>query len=232
MKIFSAAAAVEFGGYTPASAFYCEDGAYHIGQNVVNDTKPYGWLTLKEIIKYSSNIGAVKLGENIGPQSLHFILSQFGFGSKSGIDFPGETSGRLAPYQKWAKIDAGAISFGQGISVTALQLATATGAIANNGLLMKPYIVKAVKDPRGDTIQQFSPQVVRQAISRDTASIVTGMMRAVVEDKAPAHGPPWSVTRQPAKPAPPRKSGRTAPIPKSGSWHLSWDLPRPRGPRS
>ena len=183
MKIFSAAAAVEFGGYTPASAFYCEDGAYHIGQNVVNDTKPYGWLTLREIIKFSSNIGAVKLGENIGPQSLHFILSQFGFGSKTGIDFPGETSGRLAHYQKWAKIDAGAIAFGQGIAVTALQLATATGAIANNGLLMKPYIVKAVKDPRGNIIQQFSPQVVRQVISRDTARIVTGMMRAVVEDK-------------------------------------------------
>jgi len=182
MKIFSAAAAVEFGGYTPASAFYCEDGAYHIGQNVVNDTKPHGWLTLREIIKYSSNIGAVKLGENIGPQTLHFILSQFGFGMKSGIDFPGETGGWLAPYQKWAKIDAGAISFGQGISITALQLAAATGTIANSGLLMKPYIVKAVKDSRGNIIQRFSPQVVRQVITSDTAAIVTDMMRAVVEE--------------------------------------------------
>lgn len=180
MKIFSAAAAIETGGYTPSSAFYCENGAYHIGSNVVHDTTPHGWLTLKEIIKYSSNIGAVKLGENIGPQALYTVLSQFGFGARTGIDFPGETSGKLPLYTDWTRIDAGAIAFGHGVSVTALQLAAATAAIANEGVLMKPYVVKAIKDARGRLIQRFSPQPVHRVISRETAGIVIDMMRGVV----------------------------------------------------
>ncbi|MFH1980776.1 MAG: penicillin-binding protein 2 [Pseudomonadota bacterium] len=183
MKIFSAAAAIETGGYTPSSAFYCENGAYRIGPNVIHDTKPHGWLTLREIIKYSSNIGAVKLGENIGSQPLHHVLSQFGFGAKTGIDFPGETSGKLLSYKEWTLIDAGAIAFGHGVSVTALQLTAATAAIANGGVLMKPYVVKAIKDSRGRLIQQFSPQPVRQVVSAETAGVVIDMMRAVVESE-------------------------------------------------
>ncbi len=183
MKIFSAAAAIDTGGYTPASAFYCEKGAYRIGPNVVHDTTPHGWLTLTEIIKFSSNIGAVKLGENIGPQSLYEVFSRFGFGAKTGIDFPGETSGKLPSYKEWTQIDAGAIAFGHGISVTALQLAAATAAIANDGVLMKPYIVKSIKDSRGRPIQRFSPQRVRQVVSPETARIVIDMMRTVTEEE-------------------------------------------------
>lgn len=183
MKIFSAAAAIESGGYTPSSAFYCENGAYQIGPNTIHDTKPHGWLTLREIIKYSSNIGAVKLGENIGPKALFDVLSGFGFGARTGIDFPGETSGKLPVYTEWTQIDAGAIAFGHGVSVTAVQLAAATAAIANEGILMKPYIVKAIKDTRGRPIQRFAPQPIRRVVSPETARIVTDMMRAVVEEE-------------------------------------------------
>lgn len=181
MKIFSAAAAIESGGCTSNTIFFCENGSYQIGDDTVHDTHSYGWLSVQKIIKYSSNIGAIKMSEMIGPQSFHKTLTKFGFGSKSGIDCPGETSGSLSSYKRWSKIDAGAISFGHGISVSALQLVSAVSAIANKGVVMKPYIVQAIEDRNGEYIKQVKPQKLRQAISEQTAATVAKMMRTVVE---------------------------------------------------
>ncbi|MEE8431456.1 MAG: penicillin-binding protein 2 [Candidatus Desulfatibia sp.] len=180
MKIFSAAAALESGSSTPNSIFYCENGAYKIGKDVVHDTHPYEWLTLAQIVKYSSNIGAVKLSEITGPESLYKILKDFGFGTKTGIDGPGETTGSLAHYSRWSKIDTGTIAFGQGISVSALQLITAVSAIANGGILMKPYIVQAVTDRNGGLIATFGPQTIRRAVSATTASAIARIMQTVI----------------------------------------------------
>ncbi|QTA82090.1 Putative peptidoglycan D,D-transpeptidase, PenA-like [Desulfonema limicola] len=181
MKIFSAAAAIESGGCTPDTIFFCENGSYQIGKDTVHDTHSHGWLTVEKIIKYSSNIGAIKMGEMIGPKSLYSTLSRFGFGSKTGIDCPGETSGLLSPYEKWSEIDAGAISFGHGISASALQLVSGVSTIANKGAVMKPYIVQAITDKSGEYIKQFGPEKLRQAISEKTAETITNMMRTVVE---------------------------------------------------
>jgi cell division protein FtsI (penicillin-binding protein 3) len=180
MKIFSAAAAIESGNAFPNSIFYCENGAYKIGQEVVHDTRPYGWLSLQQIIKHSSNIGAVKVIEITGPESLYKTLRDFGFGSKTGIDCPGETAGSLSPFKQWAKIDAGTISFGQGISVSALQLASAASAIANEGLLMKPYIVQAITDQNGRLLKSFEPRIVRRVVSEKTARILVRIMQTVI----------------------------------------------------
>ncbi len=182
MKIFSIAAAIESGALLPDSPLFCENGKYKIGRNIVHDTKPHEWLTITDIVRLSSNIGAVKVGEKIGSKFLYATLKEFGFGTRTGINFPGETTGRLASYKRWSKIDAGAISFGQGVSVSALQLATATGAIANGGVLMQPYIVKLVSDSKGREIDAFKPQAVRRVISPDTAAIIARMMRTVVEN--------------------------------------------------
>jgi len=179
MKIFSAAAAIESGSSSPNSIFYCENGAYKIGKDTVHDTHPHGWLTLQQIITVSSNIGAVKVSEITGPESLYKTLRDFGFGIKTGIECPGETSGSLAPYKRWTKIDAGTIAFGQGISVSALQLAVATSAIANDGILMKPYIVQAVTDQNGRLIETFGPRKTRRAISPTTARTITQFMQTV-----------------------------------------------------
>ena len=127
MKIFSAAAAIERGNSTPNSIYYCENGEYRIGSNIIHDTHPYGWLSLQQIVKYSSNIGIAKVGELIGAEALFNTLRSFGFGEKTGIDCPGETAGSLTAHKYWSKIDAGAIAFGQGISVSAIQLITASG---------------------------------------------------------------------------------------------------------
>lgn len=180
MKIFSAAAAIESGNALPNSIFFCENGAYKIGQEVVHDTRPYGWLSLQQIIKHSSNIGAIKVIETTGPESLYKTLRDFGFGSKTGIDCPGETTGSLSPFNQWTKIDAGTISFGQGISVSALQLATAASAIANEGVLMKPYIVQAITDHNGRLIKSFEPRIVRRVVSEKTARTLVRIMKTVI----------------------------------------------------
>ena len=182
MKIFSAAAALEHGGYTANSIFYCENGAYRIGKNTVHDTKKHGWLSLQQIVKFSSNIGAVKIGEMIGPQRLYANLQSFGFGSKTGIECPGETPGSLAPFRQWTRIDAGTIAFGQGVSVSALQLASATAALANDGVLMKPYIVQAVTDQNGKLLRSFGPRKLRRVVSVQTARTVARMMQSVISE--------------------------------------------------
>ncbi|MCD6224065.1 MAG: penicillin-binding protein 2 [Deltaproteobacteria bacterium] len=183
MKIFSVAAAIESGKCTPRSIFFCENGTYGIGKNIIHDTHPHGWLSLQHIIKYSSNIGAVKVGEMIGPEVLYNSLRQFGFRENTGIDCPGETRGSLLDYKRWAKIDAGAISFGQGISASSIQLISAASAIANNGILMKPYLVQAVTDYNGRLIKNIKPQEKRRVISPETAQTVIKMLKSVVSEK-------------------------------------------------
>jgi len=179
MKIFSAAAAIE-SGETPGTIFFCENGAYRIGKNVVHDHKRHGWLSLQQIIKYSSNIGAVKVSEKIGAKKLYQTFRYFGFGEKTGIDCPGETAGSLTHYSQWSQIDTGAISFGHGVSASALQLIRAVSAIANDGILMRPYIVQAVTDQHGKPIKTFKPQRVRRAISEQTALRVRNIMKTVI----------------------------------------------------
>lgn len=180
MKIFTVAAAIEK-GITPKSIFFCENGKYRIGGFTVHDTHPYEWLSLSHIIKFSSNIGAIKISETIGAKALHHYLLGFGFGTKTRIGCPGESSGTLLPHRKWSKIDRGAISFGQGISTTAVQLISGISAIANNGKLMKPMLVKKIISPAGKELQVFDPIVIRQVISSKTANLIKAMMNQVVQ---------------------------------------------------
>ena len=182
LKVVLAAAALESQMITPNTSFYCENGSYRVGGNRVNDTHPYEWLTVQQIIKYSSNIGAVKISEIIGKTMLYESLVNFGFGRLSGIDCPGESSGILSNCKRWRPIDTGAISFGQGVSVTAVQLLTAISAIANGGELMKPHIVKAVTAPDGTLVRNCEIQNPKRVISRETAEKVKSMMATVVDD--------------------------------------------------
>lgn len=179
MKIFSAAAAIESGICTPNTIFFCENGSFKVGRHTVHDTHSYDWLSLQQIVKYSSNIGAVKVGRSIGPEVLYKTLRNFGFGCKTGIDCPGETSGSLASWKQWSSIDAGAIAFGQGMSVSAVQLVAAVSAIANDGILMKPYVVQAVTDTNGRLIKNITPQKIRQVVSPETARTVRRILQTV-----------------------------------------------------
>jgi cell division protein FtsI (penicillin-binding protein 3) len=182
MKIFSAAAALESGRANASTIFYCENGSYVVGAHTIHDTKSHGWLSLQQIVKYSSNIGAVKLVEKIGTRTLFDSLQAFGFGERTHIDCPGESAGSLANYKHWTAVDAGTIAFGQGVSVTGLQLIAAVAALANDGVMMQPHIVQAVVDPNGRPIHTFEPVALRQVVSAATARTVGQIMRSVITE--------------------------------------------------
>jgi len=181
LKVLLVAAALESGVCTPVSEFYCEEGAYRIGRRVVHDVHRYGTLSLQDIVKYSSNIGAAKVGQKLGPAYYYHKLKAFGLGEKLGIDCPGEAVGSVLPVGNWTEFDAVAVCFGQGISMSALQLAVAVSAIANNGMLMKPYLVQKITDVEGRTIESFEPIPLRQVISPENALRLTHMMMRTVE---------------------------------------------------
>lgn len=181
-KVFLLAAALEEQAVAPREMFFCEHGAYTVGGKVIHDAHRYGWLSLADIIKVSSNIGASKVGRKLGKYRLHRYLRNFGFGSKTGVDLPGEVSGLLAAPRTWSEVGMANISFGQGVSTTALQLTSALAAVANAGVLMKPYVVKAVQDPNGNFLQENRPKAIRRVISHETAGKVTKILKTVMDE--------------------------------------------------
>ena len=182
IKVFTVAAALE-NGFSPKSIFFCENGEYRIGKFTIHDTHPRDWLTLNQIIKFSSNIGVTKISETIGKKTLHDYLTNFGFGLKTNVGCPGETNGSLLPYKKWSKVDTSAISFGQGLSVSAIQLISGISAIANDGVLMKPILIKKIISNGGHDLQVFQPTQIRQVVSVKTAAQIKTMMNSVVQEE-------------------------------------------------
>jgi len=181
-KIFLIASAIEAGVLRAGESINCENGSYTLHGRTIHDTHKYASLSVPQILKFSSNIGSAKIGARLGPERLHAALSGFGFGEKSDIDLPGEASGMLRRQSKWYGIDLATISFGQGVTATALQITAAVSAVANGGNLMKPYLVERVVDDNGIVLQQFAPQVRRRVISPATARSVARMMEGVVDE--------------------------------------------------
>ncbi|HEX2770039.1 MAG TPA: penicillin-binding protein, partial [Geobacteraceae bacterium] len=181
-KVFLVAAALEENVVTPNDAFNCENGSYYIGGRTIHDTHKYGRLTVADILKYSSNIGAAKIGGRLGQERLYSHLKDFGFGARSGIDLPGEAYGYLRNGSQWFGVDLATISFGQGVSATALQLVMAVSAVANGGMLMKPYVVEKISNENGVEMEQISPQVRRRVLSPETAKLMSQMMEGVATE--------------------------------------------------
>jgi cell division protein FtsI (penicillin-binding protein 3) len=181
-KVFLLAAALEEQAAAPKEMFFCENGSYLVGSKTIHDTHKYGWLSLADIIKVSSNIGASKVGRKLGKNKLHRHLKNFGFGSKTGVDLPGEVSGVLAAPRTWPEVGLANISFGQGVSVTALQLTAALAALGNGGVLMKPYVVRAVLEPNGNVLKENGPKAVRRVISPEAANGVIQILKTVMDE--------------------------------------------------
>ncbi len=181
-KIFLVAAALEEGVVEPNDIIYCENGGYRVADRIFHDTMKHGWLTVKDIVKYSSNIGAVKLADRLGRSKYYRYINEFGFGKKTGIDLPGEVSGYVRKLQEWSRVTFSTISFGQGISATPIQLITAASAIANKGVLMRPYVVKAVVSPDGEVVKEVHPVIERRVVSEETALEVTEILKRVTKD--------------------------------------------------
>ncbi len=181
-KPIVAAAALEEGVLKERDRIFCENGSFRVADRIIHEAqkKKHGTLTFREVLKYSSNIGSAKIGQKLGKEKFYEYIRNFGFGSKTGIDLPGEASGILRPVQKWSMVDAATIAFGQGISVTAIQLISAFSAIANKGVLMKPYLVKGMADQKGRMIREFKPAILRQVISAPTALKMSSILTDVV----------------------------------------------------
>lgn len=183
LKQFTIAGALSRGVIRPDERFDCQEGAMDIGEDTIHDTAKHGLLTPAKILAKSSNIGAAKIGAELGKKNLFRTLRAFGFGRRFDIELPGETRGILRHYSEWYDLDAATIAFGQGISVSTLQLATATAALANGGKLMQPRIVRSIVDASGTVQQTFHTRVVRRPIPPRVATMVSEMMIGVTGDE-------------------------------------------------
>ena len=185
-KAFLLAAALEEGAVSPETAFDCENGSYSIGGSTIRDVHKHGILTAAEVVAKSSNIGAIKMGMRLGYEKLARYLKRFGFGRKTSSDFLGEREGFIRDPSRAKLIDQATVFFGQGITVTSLQLAMAFSALANGGKLMKPIIVKKILNEHGETIKENHPSVVRRVITSRTSDLVTMILEGVVSKEGTA----------------------------------------------
>ena len=181
-KPFVLAAAFEEKLISTGEWIDCERGRYMVSGKIIHDTHPRNKIQVDDILKFSSNIASAKIGRSLGRQRLYHYLGDFGFGRKTGIDLPGEVGGVLRSPSSWYELDLANISFGQGVSVTPLQIAMATAALGNGGLLMRPYIVEKIVDTEGNVLTQHSPEVVRRVVSEDVANLVRTLLQKTSEE--------------------------------------------------
>lgn len=187
MKPLVVAAALNEGVIKADDIIYCENGAFKVGRHTIRDTHRHGNLSVSEIIAKSSNIGALKIGRRLGAKKLYGELKKLGFGSRTGIKVPGEVAGLLAAPKHWSDARLATISFGQGIGVSALQMAAALGTIAAGGVWHQPYLVDRQVTSDGTVLYrhgqgQDGKKNSRRVFSERTARQVAEMMEGVVKD--------------------------------------------------
>lgn len=182
MKAILAAAAIEEGVMTPTTLVYGEQGRLAVSNTVIHDHEKLGWMSFAQVVQKSSNVGAAKVGMALGEERLYRYFRAFGFGERTEIDLPGETAGLLKNPKEWGKRTAASVSMGQEIGVTPIQMVSAMAAIANGGILMKPYVVSEIRDAHGLVIKRVLPSVKRRVISPETARTVTSILEGVVTD--------------------------------------------------
>ena len=156
----------------------CQMGAITVAGRVVHDHKKFGVLTLSEALEKSSNVAAIKLGLRVGDQGMYDYITRFGFGSKTGIELPGETGGLVRKVERWQPSSIGSIAMGQEVGVTPVQMVAAFGALANDGLRVAPHIIREVRNEAGAVVYQPQPEQ-RRVISAETAVSLRGMLEGV-----------------------------------------------------
>ncbi len=186
IKAFLLSACLEERVLTPNTRVDCEQGKFKIGGRTIHDTKEYGILSVSDAIMISSNIGGVKMGQWLGYETFSDYLYKFGFGKRIGSDFLGERKGFIRQAEKTREIDQANLYFGQGMTGTTLQLASAMAVIANGGKLMHPYVVKAIVDESGQTVKETKPKMIRRTISKKTSKITARILERVVSEEGTA----------------------------------------------
>jgi cell division protein FtsI (penicillin-binding protein 3) len=181
-KLITLAAAFDQGITNPDEIFDCENGATYVAGHKIHDHKRFGLLSVADILALSSDVGAIKIAERLGAPKFYDYIHSFGFGTPTGVDLPGESRGILRPLSNWSAISIGAISMGQEVGVTPIQLISAVSAIANGGMLYKPHIVSEVR--RGENVLPregaLAPSEPRRVIQPETAATLRRLMEGVV----------------------------------------------------
>jgi cell division protein FtsI (penicillin-binding protein 3) len=181
LKVVTAATALEDGLYDPETTIYCENGAFRFAGQVIHDhEQKYGMLTFSQVLEYSSNIGITKISKKLGRKRLFKSLQNFGFGTRTAVDLPGEASGFIPEAHRWNDFTTATIGFGQGVSVTTLQLACMLCAVANGGELLRPRILKAVIGADDEEPVPVKREVIRRVISPETAGRIGTMLENAV----------------------------------------------------
>ena len=192
-KIVTVSAALQEGLARPSDVIDCQMGAIVLAGHTIHDHKPYGDLTVEQVLVNSSDVGAIKLGLRLGSDRLYRYIRNFGFGSDTDIRLPGEERGLLKPPDRWSGISVGEISMGQEVGVTPLQMISAYSAIANGGMLMRPSIVHDIY--RGDRHESLPAAPGRRIVSQRTADRMRVMFQKVVQEGTgmPARIPGYTV---------------------------------------
>ncbi|MGA9363801.1 MAG: penicillin-binding transpeptidase domain-containing protein [Bacteroidota bacterium] len=185
-KIVTASAALEAGLVKPDQMFFGENGKYRVPLRngrvrVINDTHEYGWITFQQAMELSSNIVMAKVSDIVGGERLYRKAKDFGFGSPTGIEVPGEIRGELKKPSTWSATTLNTMAYGYEVGVTPIQILAAYGAVANGGLLLKPHIVKKIVTAADETVQETKPQSVRKVLSDQVARTLTQFFEGVVE---------------------------------------------------
>jgi len=183
-KVFTAAAALDSGVVSPKEKFLCNGSLRVPGGHIIREAinRKLGWLTIAGIIRNSCNVGAAQVATRLGKPLFHRYIRAFGFGAPSGVDLPGELPGLVPPPSAWLGPGLQTIAFGQGISVTPLQLLTAATALTNDGMVVRPHVVRGRRDREGRTTAVVGPLTTRRAIRPETATAVLEMMIGTVEN--------------------------------------------------
>ncbi|MEW6108672.1 MAG: penicillin-binding protein 2 [Nitrospirota bacterium] len=187
-KIIVGTAALEEKLFRLDSLFDCSNGSIEAGGKLIRDAHKHGVLTFKEVIQKSSNVGSVMIGMKLGRERVYKFAKRFGFGESTGIDLPGEVSGWIRETGKWSATSIGAISIGQEVAVTPLQVLRAYSAIANGGYLVRPHVVSEIRTPEGAQAYSFKQDVGKRVISEKTAHIFREILETVVEEGGTAAG--------------------------------------------
>lgn len=174
-------AALDQGLVTAEDKFDCQWGSISLAGHVMEDHKPFGVLTVRQIIEKSSNVGMIKIGLKTGPETIFRFTDMFGFGSRTGIDLPGEGTGVVRPPKKWSAISIGAISIGQELGVTPIQVLRMMSSFANGGYLPSPHCVARVSDNSGQLRPAVFPEPQHLPVKHNTVQTVREFLEAVVE---------------------------------------------------
>jgi len=180
-KIFAAASLLALKRVRPGEHVSGEDGTYRLPGRTITDEDPQPTLTLADAIRVSSNIAIVKFAARLTPAEQYRTLRDFGFGTLTGIEFPGEAAGRLRPPSEWTRPSAASLAIGYELSVTPIQMAAAYAALANGGLLLQPTLIREVRSPEGRLLYRHEPEPVRRAVSPEIATGLRDLLRGVVE---------------------------------------------------